>query len=221
MRADETILQSTSAGQQLSQAATQAAGQAAGGKDSLESLSRAAAGAAANATAGQQGKAENAQQAKAFEKVAAPKVLDQVSEAMLKDLGQGRKQMTLNLDPESLGKLQIQLQVKDKDVHALLRAEDPDTAKLLTAQLDTIKKTLEDQGLKVQHLEVQTGLSGGGGQQAQFSADQHNQAQERQELSRMFSQLRMLRNEGGDVARDMQNDGMQAILAERGLHIVA
>ena len=66
-----------------------------------------------------------------------------------------------------------------------------------------------------------TGLSGGAGQQSQFSADQHNQAQERQELSRIFSHMRMLRNEGGDVARDMHNEGMQAILADRGLHIVA
>ncbi len=199
--------------------AAQARGsQSTGSQGGLDGLS---AKGAQLASLAQQGRTETSQQARAFDKVAAPRMLDQVQEALLKDLGQGRKQMTINLDPETLGKLQVQLQVRDKDVHAVLRAEDADTAKLLTAQLDTIRKTLEDQGLKVQQLEVQTGLSGSGGQQAQFSADQHNQAQERQELSRIFSQLRMLRSEGGDVARDMQNDGMQAILAERGLHIVA
>ncbi len=189
----------------------------AGARESLDALGSRN----ASLQAAQQGRAEAAQQAKPFDKVAAPRMLDQVQEAMLKDLGQGRKQLTLNLDPESLGKLQIMLQVRDKDVNAVLRAEDADTARMLTAQLDTIKKTLEDQGLKVQSLEVQTGLSGGAGQQAQFSADQHNQAQERQELSRIFSQLRMLRADGSDVARDMHNEGVQAIIAERGLHIVA
>lgn len=221
VRADETILQSSSAGQQLSQAATQAAGQAAGGKDSLESLSRAAAGAAANATGVQQGKAEGAQQAKAFEKVAAPKVLDQVSEAMLKDLGQGRKQMTVQLDPENLGKVQLVLQVKGKEVSALLQAEDAQTAAMLTSNMEGLKKTLEDQGLTVQSLEVQTGLASRQDQQNSFSADQHNQAQEKQDLTRIFSQLRMLRGDGADVAPDMQNMRMQAILADQGLHIIA
>lgn len=189
-----------------------------GGRDSLDALG-ARGGALQNA---QQGKAEASQQGRAFDKVAAPRMLDQVQEALLKDLGQGRKQLTLNLDPESLGRLQVMLQVRDKDVHAVLRAEDADTARMLTAQLESIRRTLEDQGLKVQHLEVQTGLAGGNGQQqAQFSADQHNQAQQRQELSRMFSQLRMLRGDGGDVAHEMHNEGVQAIIAERGLHIVA
>ena len=50
---------------------------------------------------------------------------------------------------------------------------------------------------------------------------QHNQAQERQELSRLFSQLRMMRDDGADMAPDMHNMHMQAILADQGLHIIA
>jgi flagellar hook-length control protein FliK len=91
---------------------------------------------------------------------------------------------------------------------------------MLTAQLDTIKKALEDQGLKVQNLEVQTGLASRQEQQL-FSTDQHNQAQERQDLSNLFSRLRMLRADASSMAQDMQNAGMQAILSDQGLHVIA
>jgi len=193
---------------------TRASGQ--GAKDSLETQLGKATGQATT----QQAKADTSQQAKAWEKVAAPKLLSQVQEALLKDLGQGRKQMTLELDPANLGKLQVMLQVKGKEVNATLRAEDPETAKMLTAQLDTIKKSLEDQGLKVEKLEVQTGLASRQEQQL-FSADQHNQAQERQDLSNLFSRLRMLRSDSGGLAQEMQNTGMQAILSDKGLHVIA
>ena len=185
-------------------------------KDSLDAL----AGKAALQSGAQQAKTETSQQGKAWEKVAAPKLLSQVQEALLKDLGQGRKQLTLDLDPASLGKMQVMLQVKDKEVVATLRADDPETAKMLTAQLDTIKKSLEDQGLKVQSLEVQTGLASRQDQQL-FSADQHNQAQERQDLSNLFTRLRMLRSDTGGLAQEMQSAGMQAILADKGLHVIA
>ncbi|MDP3426027.1 MAG: flagellar hook-length control protein FliK, partial [Humidesulfovibrio sp.] len=166
-------------------------------KDSLET----ALGKAQGQAGTQQAKAETGTQTKAWEKVAAPKLLNQVQEALLKDLGQGRKQITLDLDPANLGKLQIMLQVKGKEVTATLRADDPETAKILTGQMDTIKKALEDQGLKVQSLEVQTGLASRQEQQL-FSADQHNQAQERQDLSNLFTRLRNLRSNGAGLAQE-------------------
>ena len=187
-----------------------------GAKDSLEALL----GKAQAQPGTQQARTETSQQAKAWEKVAAPKLLTQVQDALLKDLGQGRKQMTLELDPANLGKLQIMLQVKGKEVTATLRADDPETAKMLTGQLETIKKALEDQGLKVQNLEVQTGLASRQDQQL-FSADQHNQAQERQDLTNLFSRLRMLRSDGNTLAQEMHNAGMQAILSDQGLHVIA
>lgn len=215
VRTDETVLQSAASGsQQSAQAAANSL--AATGKDSLEALAR-----AGQNVNGQQGKAETAQQAKAYEKLNAPKVLDQVSEALLKDLGQGRKQLTVQLDPENLGKVQVMLQVKGKEVSAVIQTEDAQTAAMLSSNMESLKKTLEDQGLTVQNLEVQAGLTSRQDQQASFSADQHNQAQEKQELSRFFSQLRMMRGDGGEVASDMQNVHMQAILADQGLHIIA
>lgn len=212
VRADETGAQTTQASAQQAAQATSATAK----ESSLDALSRAGQGANV-----QQGKAEASLLAKSAEKPVAPKVLDQVSEALLKDLGQGRKQMTIQLDPENLGKAQIILQLKGKEISALIQVEDAQTAAMLSTNMESLKKNLEDQGLTVQNLEVQAGLTSRQDQQAAFNADQHNQAQERQELSRMISQLRMLRGEGGDMAPDMQNAHVQAILADQGLHIIA
>ncbi len=189
--------------------------QAESGKASMDGLSH-----AGQAAAQPQAKTQSAQQTKGFEKVAAPKVLDQITEAAFKDLGQGRKQMTIQLDPENLGKAQVILQVKGKEVSALIQVEDAQTAAMLSSNMDSLKKSLEGQGLTVQNLEVQAGLASRQDQQA-FNTDQHNQAQEQQELSRLFSQLRMMRSDGADMAPDMQNMHMRAILADQGLHIVA
>jgi len=212
VRAEETAPQNAAASSQQSAQAAATAKES----SSLEALARA--GQNVNV---QQGKAETAQQAKTLERPAAPKVLEQVTEAMLKDLGQGRKQLTIQLDPENLGKAQVILQVKGKEISAMIQVEDAQTASMLSASMDSLKKTLEDQGLTVQNLEVQTGLASRQDQQAAFNADQHNQAQENQELSRLFSQLRMMRDDFGDMAPDMQNMHMQAILADQGLHIIA
>jgi flagellar hook-length control protein FliK len=212
VRAEENTPQNAAANSQQSAQAAATAKES----SSLEALART--GQNVNV---QQGKAEAAQQAKTLERPAAPKVLEQVTEAMLKDLGQGRKQLTIQLDPENLGKAQVILQVKGKEISAMIQVEDAQTAAMLSANMDSLKKTLEDQGLTVQSLEVQTGLASRQDQQAAFNADQHNQARERQELSRLFSQLRMMRDDFGDMAPDMQNMHMQAILADQGLHIIA
>jgi len=168
-----------------------------------------------------QGKAEAAQQTKAYDKVQAPKVLDQVTEAMLKDLGQGRKQLSVTLDPEDLGRVQVILQVKGKEVNAVLHAENAETANLLSSQMQNIRKTLEDQGLTVQNLDVQTGLASSQQQQQYYSAEEHNQAQERQEMSKLMSQLRLLRTDAVDMAQDVQNTDVQAIFADHSLHLIA
>jgi len=188
------------------------------GKESLDAaISR-----SAQALATAQTSTANTQTAKGFEQVTAPKVLDQVTQAMLKDLGQGRKQLTVELDPDNLGKVQVMLQVKGKEVTAVIHAEDSSTAAMLQSNMDGLRKSLEEKGLTVQSMEVQTGLTSRQDQQASFNAEQHNQqAQEQQDMSRIFSQMRMMRGDSGDVALDMQNTDMQAILADQGLHLIA
>jgi flagellar hook-length control protein FliK len=203
--------------------AQSAASQQAGVKSALQDAGSVRTAAATGLTTqlAAQGKAETTQQAKAYDKVQAPKVLDQVTEAMLKDLGQGRKQLTVTLDPEDLGRVQVMLQVKGKEVNAVIHAENAETANLLSSQMQNIRKSLEDQGLTVQNLDVQTGLASSQQQQQYYSAEEHNQAQERQEMSKLMSQLRLLRTDSSDMAQDVQNTDVQAIFADHSLHLIA
>lgn len=207
----------TGAGASLS-ASLRATGQTSA-KDALDAaLTRA--GQSTGAT--QQTSAATTQRTTAYSTVTAPKVLDQVTQAMLKDLGQGRKQLTVELTPDNLGKVQVMLQVKGKEVSAVISAEDSGTAAMLTSHMDSLKKALQDQGLTVQNMEVQTGLSSGQGQQqAAFNAEQHNQAQQQQDMTHVLSQLRMMRADSSGGAVDLQGAGMQAILADNGLHLIA
>ncbi len=148
-------------------------------------------------------------------------VLEQVQEGVFKNLGQGRKQLTLQLNPHDLGTVNVMLQVKNKDVQAVIRAENPDTAKVLAEQLDVVKQALEDQGLKVEKLEVQTGISDRDTQNAWQNAEDHNSAQYKEMMSQMKRRWQVLRQEGSSLAQEMQTVEQKATISESGLYIVA
>ncbi len=157
---------------------------------------------------------------RAWEKISAPKVMKQVNTALFSNLGQGKKQLTLHLKPEALGAVKVILQVQGKEVNASLRAESADAAKVIADNLDAIKQNLENQGLKVNKLEVQTGLADNSNQNWQGEM-QHNQARDRDQMARMRQRMRNLRGESGLLARDMQNMTDTANVAEKGLHVIA
>jgi len=147
--------------------------------------------------------------------------MKQVETAMFRNLGNGTKQLTLQLTPENLGKLNIMLQVQGKEVNAVIRAENHDAAKLINENIDLIKNALENQGLKVEKLEVQTGLAGNQDSQDWFGQNQHNLARDREAMAAMRNHVKSMRNNGNDVAQDLQRSGEQAINADQGLHVIA
>lgn len=155
------------------------------------------------------------------EKITAPKLARQVESAFLKNLSNGTKQLNLQLTPENLGKLSIVLSVQNKEVNAVIRTENHEAAKLINDQLDSIRNTLESQGLKVDKLEVQAGLANNQDNSQWQGEMQHNLARERESLAFMRNHLRTMRGEQGDVAQDMQSIREQAIHAAHGLHVVA
>lgn len=158
---------------------------------------------------------------KAWEKVAAPKVMRQVENAVIKTLSDGSKQLTLQLTPENLGKLNVMLQVSGKEVNAVIKAESHDAARIIADNLDVIKNSLEAQGLKVEKLEVQTGLASGQDYQDWFGQEQHNLARDREAMIAMRQHLKAMRGESGELAQEMQNVREQAINADQGLHVIA
>lgn len=149
---------------------------------------------------------------------------DQVESGILRNLGQGMRQLSLEMSPESYGRLNVVLTVRGKDVQAVIRAETPEAEKALSDNLQHIKQALEDKGLTVSRLEVRTGLQQEASLGQQWSgAEKHNQSQERREaLERMRTQT-LLAGSGEDagLARLMQSAGHEARISQGGLDVVA
>lgn len=160
-------------------------------------------------------------QPQAWEKVSAPKVMKQVETAFLKTLKNGAKQLTIQLTPEKMGKLNVMLQVNGKEVNAVIKAENSETARMIADNLDVIKSSLENQGLKVEKLEVQAGLTGGQDDRNLFNQQQHNLSRDREAMAAMRSHMKAMRGENAEVAQDVQSTVRQAIHADQGLYIIA
>ena len=167
-----------------------------------------------------QARGESSQTAKAWQNATAPKMLNQVQDAMLKGLSNGAKRLTIQLNPQEMGTLSVALTVKNKEVQATIRTDNAETAKLLSGHLDALRQSLEAQGLKVTKMEVQTQLPGQDGQQ--WMGEQgHNQAQDEQVRQQVRQRMNALRGQSQGIGLDMASDVRQAILSGNGLHIVA
>lgn len=154
-------------------------------------------------------------------------IFSQVEQGFLRQLADGSRQMTLQLNPAELGNLTLVLSVKSGEVKALIRAENPETTALLADQMDQIRASLEEQGLKVAQLDVETQLPGDTTQNQWSEADmaQYNKEQEMREQAR-FARLAKLRQESGtSLAHNMQSKGMREENAasgiQPGLHLIA
>ncbi|OLN26269.1 hypothetical protein DVDV_2768 [Desulfovibrio sp. DV] len=133
------------------------------------------------------------QSGKILDPALAARVARQVETGILKGVAQEAKQLTVNLSPDELGPVSVTLSVKDKEVRAVITADNADTAAVLQEQAAKIKQTLEDQGFKVTKLDVQTGLAQD--KQAGWdSPERHNEAREQREAQeRIRSSVRLAR----------------------------
>ncbi|WP_298994246.1 flagellar hook-length control protein FliK [uncultured Desulfovibrio sp.] len=116
-------------------------------------------------------------------------VAQQVEQGMLSTVKGGGTRLDLQLNPQELGSITVSLSVRNGEVSAVIRSEKSETNDMISRQVDAIRMNLEQQGLKVDKLEVRQET-----QQEQNSAswqdfNQHNSRQEedarREELSRL------------------------------------
>ena len=191
-----------------------------------EFLGRSAKTASADALTAKESMADALTQARqnfnaTLDKLDAPKVMRQVQDGIMRNLGQGRKQITLQLEPANLGKLSIVLSTnKGGEVQATIRPDNHESAKLIAENLDSIRQYMENQGVKVSKLEVQTQLSQYQGNEWYGEAG-HNQAREQEAQSRMLNRWRTLKNSD---AMDVQANAeavRQAVSGNTGLHVIA
>ncbi len=139
----------------------------------------------------------------------------QLESAMLTAMKDGTKRIDLQLHPAELGSLTISLTSRNGEVNALIRSERSETTELIHKQLDQIRATLEEQGVKVDKLEVQTGTPENSSQHDQWDGmKEHNAKQEenarREALEQLKNLARMRNNSSSSDAHtlehNMQND---------------
>jgi flagellar hook-length control protein FliK len=90
-------------------------------------------------------------------------VPDQIVSAVvpLHGRGDGRHEVTLELRPEHLGAIRVEVSVEQQTVHLTLHAADPATGRLLAAALPELRAALAEAGLTAGSIGV--GPDGGGG----------------------------------------------------------
>ena len=138
----------------------------------------------------------------------------QIEQAMLSAMRDGSKRLELQLHPGELGNLTLMLTTRNGEVSATIRSEKGETADMINRQLDVLRTQLEQQGVKVDKLEVQTQLADNNNRQQWEGMQQHNA---RQEENARRDNLDRLRNLG--KMRNNDEFSGNAIL-EQGVQLV-
>ena len=88
---------------------------------------------------------------------------DQIVSAVipLHGRGDGRHEVTLELRPDHLGAIRVEVSVEHQTVHLTLHAAEAATGRLLSAALGDLRAALAEAGLTAGHVGV--GPDGGGG----------------------------------------------------------
>ncbi len=160
----------------------------------------------------------------------ATQAAQQVERALLTAAKDGTKSLELQLHPAELGTLNITLTARNGEVSALIRSERSETAEALQKQMDLIRSQLEEQGVKVDKIEVRQG-----GQENSASYDNWNDQQQskarqeenaQKELMERLRNLGKVRNDntninGTTLERNMQGMSSSAGNAAQSLYIVA
>ena len=93
-------------------------------------------------------------------------VADQIVSAVvpLHGRGDGRHEVTLELRPDDLGAIRVEVSVEHQTVHLTLHAAEPATGRLLSAALPDLRSALADAGLTAGRIGVGPGGGSGAGQ---------------------------------------------------------
>lgn len=81
-------------------------------------------------------------------------IMDQILEHMKIQLKPGMDQLEMQLHPESLGSLHIQLTSKSGEVTAQFRVQNEEVKAAIESQIVELKESLKEQGIKVEAVEV-------------------------------------------------------------------
>lgn len=137
----------------------------------------------------------------------ARQVAGQVESGLLASMQNGGTRLDLQLHPQELGAITLSLTVRNGEVTALIRPEKSETADMVNHQVEHIRLNLEQQGLKVDKVEVRLDSN-----QQDASAwqdlQQHNSWQEedarREELARLKNLATFRNNNKNDTSATLE-----------------
>ncbi|MDE7241995.1 flagellar hook-length control protein FliK, partial [Desulfovibrio sp.] len=157
-------------------------------------------------------------------------VAGQVEQGMLTAMRDGATRLDLQLHPAELGAITITLVARNGAVSSQIRSEKSETAEMVSRQLDTIRVNLEQQGIKVDKIEVQMENSADQNPSTAWQdLGQHNARQEedarREELARLRN-LATVRNNTRNsdstvLEQPVHISGQTARYAGQAMHLVA
>ena len=100
--------------------------------------------------------------------LAPPAVPEQIVSAVvpLHGRGDGRHEVTLELRPEDLGPIRVEVTVEQQTVHLTLHAAEPATGRLLSSALAELRTALADAGLRAGHVAVSPDSGSGTGRRS-------------------------------------------------------
>ena len=152
----------------------------------------------------------------------------QVQQGIFSLMKGGGSRLDLQLHPQELGTLAITLTVRNGEVSAAIRSDKTETAEIVARQLDMIRTNLEQQGLKVDKVEVHVN-TGRQDDQAWQNLEQHNTWQEESARREELAHLRNLatgrdssqKDNHDELEQPVQSTDHAAQYASRSLHLVA
>lgn len=129
-------------------------------------------------------------------------VANQAVQATLNTLETGQTEMTLQLAPEHLGEMEVQLVSQaDQSVRAIFKVSSPEAMEALKGQMDSMKQTLEEQSVRMDNIQIM--LAG--------SSETSNQGQSQQQPGgQLFGQEGLFDSSSQTSSNDSSNGFQQA-----------
>ncbi|MBQ7608573.1 MAG: flagellar hook-length control protein FliK [Desulfovibrionaceae bacterium] len=118
---------------------------------------------------------------------------NQVESGILTTMGNGATRLALQLHPQELGNLAIILVANNGEVSAHIRADKAETVEMLNRQAEAIRISLEEQGIKIDNIEIELNDNRQDHADQQFLQDMEQRHTFQEENARR-DQLRRLRN---------------------------
>lgn len=126
-------------------------------------------------------------------------IVKQVTDAVKLSIKSDVTSLEMQLYPEHLGKISIQIAAKNGVMTAQIMAENEAAKVALESQVDTLKQSFEDQGLKVESVEVMVSTKGFEQDKNNGNSDGSNKNQERKVRKGLLDELNQ---EDEDITED-------------------